>query len=130
MRPVLHILDCHGHDKIVDLAVEPCAAPARPISDESQEKARKFVLAGGAQCPSCGGEDIDFGRVDVDAQCAYQEACCGGCNTRFCAVYRLVGYGLYAGDSFEVTRLLRTLAKSRGSRANTCRKNDQDPKTT
>jgi transcription elongation factor Elf1 len=131
MRPVLHILDCHGHDKVVDLAVESCTAPASPISDESQEKARKFVLAGGTRCPGCGGEDIDFGRVDVDAQCAYQEACCGSCNTRFCAVYRLVGYGLYTGDSFEIHTTGEDFGEIKGSagRTPTGRENDQDPKT-
>jgi len=101
MKPVLHIVDGKGSDVVVDLATESSGAPAGPRSNESQEKIRRFLSAGGTRCPSCDSEDIDFGRLDVDAERAYQEACCCHCHKKFCAVYRLVGYGLYVGDSLE-----------------------------
>jgi hypothetical protein len=113
MRPVLHVLDGKGFDTVVDLAASDAQVP--PSSGESQEKARRFVLTGGTRCPNCDSEDIDFGRVNVDAECAYQEACCSHCQVRFCAVYRMVGYGLRTGDSFEVHAIAGDLGESRGS---------------
>jgi hypothetical protein len=102
IRPILHVLDHDGAETTVDLALGcPDAAPDTH-SDESYEKARRFVAAAGTQCPACDSQDINFGTVELDAQHAYQEACCIGCQVRFCAVYRLVGYGLHTGGSFEV----------------------------
>jgi len=100
MRPVLHVTDSSGCDEVVDLATSDAQTSSR--SDQSQEKARRFVLAGATRCPVCDGEDIDFGTVELDAQCAYQEASCSSCQVRFHAMYRLVGYGLHSGSSFEV----------------------------
>ncbi|OHB65728.1 MAG: hypothetical protein A2V70_10350 [Planctomycetes bacterium RBG_13_63_9] len=102
LAPVLHVLDHRGHDAIVDLASEPPGAAIQPRSDESDQKAHRFVQAGGTRCPSCDSENIDLGKVELDSQHAYQEASCRTCQRGFSAVYRLVGYGLHVGDSFEV----------------------------
>jgi hypothetical protein len=114
MRPVLHVVNSSGRDKVVDLAISDAPVNANP--DESQEKARRFVEAAGARCPSCNSEDIDFGTVELDAQCAYQEACCRHCQKRFCAVYRLVGYGLHVGDSLEVHTIAEDIGKIKGDK--------------
>jgi hypothetical protein len=113
IRPVLHIVDGRGRNKVVDLAISDARVGAS--LDESQEKARRFVEAAGAKCPTCDSEDIDFGTVELDAQCAYQEACCRHCQKRFCAVYRLVGYGLHVGDSLEVHTITQEIGKIKGA---------------
>jgi hypothetical protein len=100
LAPVLHVLDYRGRATVVDLTAESSGLPAK--SDESQDKVRAFVQAGGTQCPACGRSEIDFGTVELDAECAYQEATCRHCEVRFCAIYRLAGYGLYGNDSLEV----------------------------
>ncbi len=102
LPPVLHILDDRGRETLVDLAAEPpgTAIPCEP--DAAQEKARQFVLAGGTQCPQCHSSDLDCEAVELDELCAYQEICCRNCQLEFFAVYRLAGYGLHVGDSFEV----------------------------
>ena len=110
LAPVLHVLDHQGRDTIVDLAAEPSAAMVQGRPDEARQKARAFVLAGGTQCPMCGRQEIDFGAVELDAECAYQEARCRHCEARFCAIYRLAGYGLYVNGSLEV----HTIAESFG----------------
>jgi hypothetical protein len=102
LPPVLHVQDHRGHDTLVDLASEPPGAAVQPPSDESEQKARSFVQAGGTQCPQCQGEDLDCEKVELDELCAYQGVRCRRCQLRFFAVYHLVGYGLHAGDSFEV----------------------------
>jgi hypothetical protein len=101
LAPVLHILDHKGRDTIVDLAAEPpaenqCGAAA------GQGKARQFVQTGGTQCPQCHSSDLDCEAVELDELCAYQEIRCRNCQLQFYAVYRLAGYGLRVGDSFEV----------------------------
>jgi hypothetical protein len=110
LAPVLHILDHQGQNTTVDLATERPGVATPRGSDAAPEEARAFVRAGGAQCPACGGEDLDFDRVDVGAQCAYQECCCRHCEARFCAVYRLVGYGLHGNDSLEIHTVAESLS--------------------
>lgn len=102
LAPVLHVLDHRGRVTIVDLAVGPAAAAIRHEANVSPEKARQFVEAGGTQCPQCRSSDLDCGAVQLDELCAYQEICCRNCQLKFFAVYRLAGYGLHVGDSFEV----------------------------
>jgi hypothetical protein len=102
LAPVLHILDHRGCDILVDLATAPFAAAIEGRADEAQQKARAFVLAGGTQCPVCRRQEIDFGTVELDAECAYQKAWCRQCQAKFCAIYRLAGYGLYMNDSLEI----------------------------
>ncbi len=114
LPPVLHIMDSGGGEEVIDLAASE--AKGSPQSDESREKIRRFVLAGGTQCPECGGEDIDFGPVELDAQCACQEASCRRCEARFSGVYRLVGYGLHVGDSFEVHTLAERFIEIEGDK--------------
>ena len=106
LRPVLHILDYRGGDTIVDLATEPPGVAIRRGSDGSRQKARQFVQTGGTQCPECHGSDLDCETVELEEQCAYQEARCRHCQLQFFAVYRLAGYGLQVGDSFEVHTIL------------------------
>ncbi len=102
LRPVLHILDGGGSETTVDLAEEPAPSPASAESSASREKALRFVQASGTQCPECGSGDLDFGTVEVEAQSAFQDACCQDCEARFYGVYRLVGYGLHHDGSCEV----------------------------
>jgi hypothetical protein len=102
LAPVLHVLDDRGREALVDLAVEAPAAAIPGPSDTSHQKAHAFVLAGGTQCPVCSRQEIDFGAVELDAECAYQEAVCRKCGARFCSIYRLAGYGLHVQDSLEV----------------------------
>jgi len=116
LPPVLHVLDHQGRDMTMDLATESPGVATQCRSDVSHEKARRFVQAGGTRCPGCDSEVIDFGRLDVDAECAYQEACCCNCKSKFCAVYRLVGYGLYIGDSFEVHTIPEDVGGIRGDK--------------
>lgn len=102
LRPVLHILDGRGTETTVDLAGEPTPSPACAEATASHAKARAFVQASGTQCPQCGSCDIDFGAVEVEAQSAFQDACCQDCEASFYAIYRLVGYGLHHDGSCEV----------------------------
>jgi len=102
LAPVLHVLDHRGRETLVDLAAEPPGTAIPCKSDAAQEKARRFVLAGGTQCPQCHSGDLDCEAVELDELCAYQETCCRNCQLKFFAVYRLAGYGLHVGDSFEV----------------------------
>ena len=102
LAPVLHVLDHRGHDTIVDLAGESSGAAVEPPSDESEQKAKRFVQAGGTHCPQCQGSDLDCEKVELDELCAYQEIHCRNCQLKFFAVYQLAGYGLHVGDSFEV----------------------------
>jgi hypothetical protein len=87
---------------LVDLAAGLPGTTIPCESDAAQEKARQFVLAGGTQCPQCHSSDLDCEAVELDELCAYQEICCRHCQLKFFAVYRLAGYGLRVGDSFEV----------------------------
>lgn len=105
MRPVLYVLDGDGSQSIVDLAAESSQASDRSEASESQAKVRKFIQTNGTRCPQCSSKEIDFGGVELDARCAYQEGYCRSCQARFCAVYRLAGYGLHVGGSFEVRTL-------------------------
>jgi len=105
MRPVLYALDSEGSQTVVDLAAESSRASDRSEASESQAKVRRFIQTNGTRCPQCNSSEIDFGAVELDARCAYQEGYCRRCHVRFCAVYRLAGYGLYVGDSFEVHTL-------------------------
>ena len=102
LAPVLHVLDHRGRDTLVDLATQSSGAAIPRGSDASRQKARAFVLAGGTQCPACGRPEIDLGTVELDAECAYQEASCRHCQAKFCSIYRLAGYGLYGNDTLEV----------------------------
>jgi predicted Zn-ribbon and HTH transcriptional regulator len=102
MRPVLYVLDGENTQTVVDLARESSQALDGSQVDESQTKACRFVQANGARCPQCNSKEIEYGGVELDARCAYQEAYCRSCQARFCAVYQLAGYGLHIGDSFEV----------------------------
>jgi hypothetical protein len=102
LAPVLHVLDHRGRETLVDLAAEPPGAALPCESDTAQKKARQFVLTGGTQCPQCHSSDLDCEAVELDELCAYQEICCRSCQLKFFAVYRLVGYVLHVGDSFEV----------------------------
>jgi len=102
MRPVLYILDGENTQTVVDLASESSQASSELRSEQSQDKTRRFVQANGARCPQCNSKEIEYGGVELDARCAYQEAYCRSCQVRFCAVYQLAGYGLHVGDSFEV----------------------------
>jgi hypothetical protein len=131
LAPVLHVLDHRGHDTIVDLAAEPPEVAVQPRSDESDQKARRFVQAGGTQCPQCQGRDLDCEKVELDELCAYQEVHCRSCQLKFFAVYHLAGYGLHIGDSFEVHTIVEDFGeiKKSAGRTPTCQKNDQDPKT-
>jgi len=105
MRPVLYLLDGEGSQTIVDLAAESSHAPDGSEASELRAKTRRFVQANGMRCPQCNSNEIEFGAVELDARCAYQESCCRRCQVRFCAVYRLAGYGLHVGGSFEVHTL-------------------------
>ena len=105
MRPVLYVLDGEGSQSIVDLAAESSQASDGSDTSESQAKVRKFIQTNGTRCPQCSSKEIDFGAVELDARCAYQEGYCRSCQARFSAVYRLAGYGLHVGDSFEVHTL-------------------------
>lgn len=105
MRPVLYALDSEGSQTVVDLAAESSQASDGSDTSESQAKVRKFIQTNGIRCPQCSSKEIDFGAVELDARCAYQEGYCRRCHVRFCAVYRLAGYGLHVGDSFEIHTL-------------------------
>lgn len=105
MRPVLYLLDGEGSQTIVDLATESIQASDGSEASELRAKTRRFVRANGTRCPQCNSNEVEFGAVELDARCAYQESCCRSCQVRFCAVYRLAGYGLYVGDSFELHTL-------------------------
>ncbi|HOH65614.1 MAG: hypothetical protein RBS72_21545 [Sedimentisphaerales bacterium] len=105
MRPVLYVLDGDGSQSIVDLAAEASQVSDGPDTGESQAKVCRFIQANGTRCPQCSSKEIDFGTVELDARCAYQEGYCRRCHVRFCAVYRLAGYGLHLGDSFEIHTL-------------------------
>ena len=105
MRPVLYLLDDDGSQSIVDLAAESTQASDGSEASELRAKVRRFVQANGMRCPQCNSKEIEFGAVELDARCAYQEGYCRSCQVRFCAVYRLAGYGLHVGDSFEVHTL-------------------------
>jgi hypothetical protein len=105
MRPVLYLLDGEGSQTIVDLAAESTQASDGPDTSQLRANVRRFVQANGMQCPQCQGGEVEFGAVELDARCAYQESCCRRCKVRFCAVYQLAGYGLHVGDSFEVHTL-------------------------
>ena len=112
LRPVLHILDHGGSDTVIDLAARPSRVGTQGRPDGSWHKARAFVVAGGTQCPACGRQEIDFGTVELDAECAYQKAWCRHCQAKFCAVYRLAGYGLYENDTLEVHTIAEDLGPS------------------
>jgi hypothetical protein len=102
LAPVLHVLDHRGRETLVDLAEESPGAAISCESDAAREKVRQFVLAGGTQCPQCHSSDLDCEAVELDELCAYQVICCRNCQLKFFAVYRLAGYGLHVGDTFEV----------------------------
>jgi transcription elongation factor Elf1 len=113
LRPVLHVLDDRGRDRIVDLAHEPPGAGTKARPEDARQMARAFVLAGGTQCPVCGRQEIDFGAVTLDAECAYQEASCRHCQAQFCSIYRLAGYGLHVDDSLEVHTIAEDFGPSK-----------------
>ncbi len=99
LRPVLHVLDADGCDTILDLADE---APAGGNTERSDRDARMFVGAAAARCPKCHRENLDFAGIEIEGQSAFQEASCQDCETRFYAVYRLVGFGLRGDGGTEV----------------------------
>ncbi len=99
MYPVLHILDADGRDIIVDLADQ---SPTQESARTSDRDARRFVADAATRCPKCHQENLDFGRIEIEGQSAFQEAVCQDCDTRFYAVYRLVGFGLQTDSGTEV----------------------------
>lgn len=99
MRPVLHVLDTNGHDTILDLANESLAEAG---TERSDREARAFVAAVASRCPKCHRENLDFSRIEIDGQSAFQEASCQDCELRFYVVYRLVGFGLRGDGGTEV----------------------------
>jgi hypothetical protein len=117
MRPVLYILDGEGSQTVVDMAAESSQASDGPETGESQAKVRKFIQTNGMRCPQCSSNEIDFGAVELDVRCAYQEGYCRRCHVRFCAVYRLAGYGLHVGDSFEVHTVTGDVGEIEGGTA-------------
>jgi hypothetical protein len=102
---VLYLLDGEGSQTVVDLAAESTQASDGPDTGRLRETVNRFIRANGTRCPQCNSKEIEFGAVELDARCAYQESCCRRCKVRFCAVYQLAGYGLHVGDSFEVHTL-------------------------
>lgn len=108
MRPVLHVLHHDGGDVIVDLADE---SPTIGPTHRSDRDARMFVLAAATRCPKCRQENLNFASIEIEGQSAFQEASCQDCDTRFYAVYRLVGFGLQTDDGTEVHTIAEDFAE-------------------
>ena len=76
----------------------------------SEQQARTFVTAAATRCPKCQKGNLDFGGIEIEGRSAFQEASCQDCDTRFYAVYGLVGFGLQGNDGTDV----HTIAKDFG----------------
>ncbi len=117
LAPVLHVLDHRGRETLVDLTAESPGEDSRGRPEATWHKAREFVLAGGTQCPICNRQEIDFGTVKLDAEYAYQEATCRHCHAKFCAVYRLAGYGLHVKGTLEIHTIAEDFNPTQGAQA-------------
>ena len=102
LPPILHVLDCEARDSIVDLSADSPDEETVSKSDESDKQAHRFVVSAATICPKCGSENLSFKSIDIDGQSAYQQASCQDCESRFYAIYRLVGFGLHIGDQTEI----------------------------
>ena len=102
MPPVLHVMDYEARDRIVDLSADSPEEETVSQSDDSDKNARRFVASAATICPKCGSENLSFKSIDIEGQSVYQQASCHDCESRFYAIYRLVGFGLHIGDEAEI----------------------------
>ncbi len=51
---------------------------------------KKYIDAGGVYCPYCENEDLEWARVDIEGDEAYQQARCPKCGGRWANSYALV----------------------------------------
>ena len=52
-------------------------------------KAEKYIQSGGTLCPHCGSDEIEAGRVEADAGCAWSRVVCCCCEAEWRDVYVL-----------------------------------------
>jgi hypothetical protein len=58
----------------------------------------QYLALKGHRCPSCGGEDIRGGRMEVDGQTSWQKIECEDCNATWVDTYGLKGYCELEGE--------------------------------
>lgn len=72
------------------------------MSTLTQELADKYLDAGGALCPFCGGPDIEGGSIEIEGQQAWQNVTCnngGDCEGEWTDTYELVSVGQFDLDT-------------------------------
>jgi len=62
--------------------------------------AQEFVENSG-RCPKCHSENVSWDEISVEGDSTFQEASCQDCDARFYTISRLVGFGLYEGDTAD-----------------------------
>jgi hypothetical protein len=76
-----------------------------PDSNEplTSEMVRRYIADHGALCPFCRSPEIEGGRLDAEADCAWAPVSCAACGRRWQDVFHLGALGLVGADGSITT---------------------------